>query len=216
MLNLGVLCSGSGTNLQAILDACANQSLDAQVKLVLCNKPGASALERALRAGVPSQVLSHKDIPSREEYDARLVTLLQEYQVDTVVLAGFLRIVTPVLLDAFPDRVINIHPALLPSFPGLDGQQQALNYGVVLTGCTVHLVDAGMDTGPILAQAAVPIFEEDDRETLVQRVLRQEHRLLVEVLRWFAEKRIKITRIDGKRPRIYVQGRPRAFWSNDR
>jgi phosphoribosylglycinamide formyltransferase-1 len=215
MLSLGVLCSGSGTNLQAILDACASGELDAQVRLVLCNKPGVMALERAERAGVPSQVLPHRDAPSREEYDARLVAALQEARVDLVVLAGFLRLVTPVLLGAFPDRVINIHPALLPSFPGLDGQQQALSYGVTVAGCTVHLVDAGMDTGPILAQAAVPVLDGDDRDTLARRVLRQEHRLLVEVLRWFTEGRVRVERGEGQRARARVDGRPRAFWSDE-
>lgn len=215
MLALGVLCSGSGTNLQAILDACADRSLDAQVKLVLCNKPGVMALERATRAGVPTRVLSHKDAPSREAYDAMLVGALREAGVDLVVLAGFMRLVTPVLLGAFPDRVVNIHPALLPSFPGVDGQKQALEYGVTLTGCTVHLVDAGMDTGPILAQAAVPVLDGDDRDTLAKRVLRQEHRLLVEVLRWFTEQRVQVTRAEGQRPRVRVEGKPRIFWSDE-
>ncbi|MCS6902228.1 MAG: phosphoribosylglycinamide formyltransferase [Myxococcales bacterium] len=215
MLSLGVLCSGSGTNLQAILDACASGELDARVKLVLCNKPAVMALERAKRAGVPSRVLSHRDAPSREEYDAVLVTALREAGVELVVLAGFLRLVTPVLLEAFPDRVINIHPALLPSFPGLDGQQQALAYGVTITGCTVHLVDAGMDTGPILAQAAVPVLDGDDRDTLARRVLRQEHRLLVEVIRWFVEGRVWVERAEGQRPRVWVDGRRRAFWSDE-
>jgi phosphoribosylglycinamide formyltransferase-1 len=135
--------------------------------------------------------------------------------VDTVVLAGFMRLVTPVLLGAFPDRVVNIHPALLPSFPGLDGQQQALDGGVVVTGCTVHLVDGGMDTGPILGQAVVPVLDGDDREALGRRVLRQEHRLLVEALRWIAEGRVRVERAEGERPRVRVEGRRRAFWSEE-
>jgi phosphoribosylglycinamide formyltransferase-1 len=215
MLSLGVLCSGSGTNLQAILDACASGELDARVALVLCNKPGVAALERAERAGVPSRVMPHRDAPSREAYDAGVAAALREAGVELVVLAGFMRLVTPVLLGAFPDRVINIHPALLPSFPGLDGQQQALAHGVAVTGCTVHLVDAGMDTGPILAQAAVPVLDGDDRDALARRVLRQEHRLLVEVIRWFAEGRVRVERAEGQRPRARVDGRRRAFWSDE-
>lgn len=215
MLSLGVLCSGSGTNLQAILDACAAGELDARVRLVLCNKPGILALDRAAKAGVPARVISHKEASSREAYDAMLVEALREAGVDSVVLAGFMRLVTPVLLGAFPDRVVNIHPALLPSFPGLDGQQQALDGGVVVTGCTVHLVDAGMDTGPILGQAVVPVLDGDDREALGRRVLRQEHRLLVEALRWIAEGRVRVERAEGKRPRVRVEGRRRVFWSDE-
>jgi phosphoribosylglycinamide formyltransferase-1 len=215
VLSLGVLCSGSGTNLQAILDACAAGELDARVRLVLCNKPGILALERAVKAGVSTRVISHKEASSREAYDAMLVEALREAGVDTVVLAGFMRLVTPVLLGAFPDRVVNIHPALLPSFPGLDGQQQALDGGVVVTGCTVHLVDGGMDTGPILGQAVVPVLDGDDREALGRRVLRQEHRLLVEALRWIAEGRVRVERAEGERPRVRVEGRRRAFWSEE-
>jgi phosphoribosylglycinamide formyltransferase-1 len=215
VLSLGVLCSGSGTNLQAILDACAAGELDARVRLVLCNKPGILALERAVKAGVSTRVISHKEASSREAYDAMLVEALREARVDTVVLAGFMRLVTPVLLGAFPDRVVNIHPALLPSFPGLDGQQQALDGGVVVTGCTVHLVDGGMDTGPILGQAVVPVLDGDDREALGRRVLRQEHRLLVEALRWIAEGRVRVERAEGERPRVRVEGRRRAFWSEE-
>jgi len=198
-LRLGVLVSGSGSNLQAVLDACANRSLDATVQLVLSNKPGVLALERAEKAGVPTTVLSHKQFATREDFDAQIVREFVARSVDTVVLAGFMRIVTPTLLDAFARRVINIHPALLPSFPGLDAQKQALDYGAKITGCTVHFVDAGMDTGPIIAQAAVPVLEEDTLETLRARVLVEEHKLLVSSLRLLAEGRLDI---EGRRVRV--------------
>jgi len=196
MLALGVLCSGSGTNLQAILDACASGALAAEVRVVICNRPGAGALERAARAGVPARLLSHRDFATREAYDARLVEELTGAGVSAVVLAGFMRLVTPVLLGAFPDRVINIHPAILPSFPGVDGQQQALDHGVTLAGCTVHLVDAGTDTGPVLAQAAVPVLDGDDRGRLAAR-------------------EVQVERAEGRRPRVRVPGRRRAFFSDE-
>ncbi len=198
-LKLGVLVSGSGSNLQAILDACANKTLDASVELVLSNKPGVFALERAARAGVATAVLSHKDFSTREAFDAEIVRLLRARSVDTVALAGFMRIVTPTLLDAFASRVINVHPALLPSFVGVDAQRQALEYGAKITGCTVHFVDAGTDTGPIIAQAAVPVLEDDTVEALRARVLVEEHRLLPLALQWLAEGRLSL---DGRRVRV--------------
>jgi phosphoribosylglycinamide formyltransferase-1 len=199
VLELGVLVSGSGTNLQAILDAVAAGTLDARVRVVVSNKQGAFALERAARAGVPTVVLSHKDYASREAFDAAVVSALRAHGVDTVVLAGFMRIVTPVLLGAFPSRVVNIHPSLLPAFPGVDAQAQALAHGARITGCTVHLVDAGMDTGPIVAQAAVPVLESDTVDALRDRVLAMEHRLLPAVLQWMSEGRV---RVDGRSVRV--------------
>jgi phosphoribosylglycinamide formyltransferase 1 len=193
VLNLGVLVSGSGTNLQAILDAVTNGSLDACVRVVVSNKSGVGALERAERAGVVTEVLSHRNFPTREQFDTAMVHTLRSHQVDTVVLAGFMRIVTPVLLDAFPHRVINIHPSLLPAFPGVDGQAQAWARGVKLAGCTVHFVDSGTDTGPIIAQAAVPVFDEDSSETLRARILCAEHKLLPAVLQWISEGRVSVT-----------------------
>lgn len=208
-LKLGVLCSGGGTNLQAILDACASGRLDAEVRVVACNRAGAGALARAERAGVAARVVSHRDHATREDFDARLVEVLREAGVDTVVLAGFMRIVTPVLLDAFPGRVINIHPALLPAFPGLDGQRQALDHGVAIAGCTVHLVDAGTDTGPIIAQAAVAVRDDDHRDALAARILEQEHALLVDVLAWLAEGRVEVHAGPSGRARVRVAGRDR-------
>ena len=203
-LDLVVLVSGSGTNLQAILDAVADRSLDARVRLVLSNKPGVKALERAQKAGVPTKVLSHKDFEKRERYDEELVKSLREALAGSsngwIVLAGFMRILTTTFLDAFASRVINIHPSLLPSFPGVRAQQQALAHGVRVTGCTVHLVDAGTDTGRILAQAAVPVLDGDDEDTLAARILQREHQVLPSVLRWIAEGKLEV--VDG-RPRYH-------------
>jgi len=206
-LNLGVLVSGSGTNLQAILDAVAEGRIDARVRIVVSNKPNVLALERAARANVPTQVLSHRDYANREAFDEALVATLREAGVDLVVLAGFMRILTPRFLDAFPDRVVNIHPSLLPAFPGVDSQKQAFDYGVKIAGCTVHFVDAGTDTGPIIAQAAVPVLDEDDAESLRRRILEQEHELLVSVLGWLSEGRVELVRdAAGGRTRVRVRG----------
>ncbi|MBI2391103.1 MAG: phosphoribosylglycinamide formyltransferase [Deltaproteobacteria bacterium] len=201
-LDLAVLVSGSGTNLQAILDAIARGELDARVRLVISNVPGVKALSRAEAAGVPTLVVPHKQFPTRDAFDAHLVERVREAVGDrgVVVLAGFMRILTATFLDAFPRRVINIHPSLLPAFPGVDAQKQAVEKGVRITGCTVHLVDAGTDTGPILGQAAVPVLDDDDRDTLAARILVQEHRLLPGVLQWIAEGRLRFD--DRGRPRF--------------
>lgn len=203
--------SGSGSNLGAILAAIASGELDAEVAVVISNNPGVRALERAAEAAVPTEVLSHRDHASREAYDRALVARLRAARVEWVVLAGFMRIVTSELLDAFPDRVLNIHPALLPAFPGVDAQAQALAYGVRVTGCTVHLVDAGVDTGPILAQAAVPVLPDDDRERLAARILVEEHRLYVEVLRQIAAGRVLVEQAaGGGRRRAWIEASPPA------
>lgn len=186
-LDLGVLISGRGSNLQAILDAIAEDRLDARVRLVISNEPDAPGLERAARAGVPTRVIPHQDFPDRASFDAALAAALHEARASWIVLAGFMRLLTPAFLDVFPGRVINIHPSLLPAFPGVDAQQQAIDHGVRVSGCTVHLVDAGVDTGPILAQAAVPVLDGDDRDELAARILGFEHALLVQVLAWIAD-----------------------------
>ncbi|MEZ4444766.1 MAG: phosphoribosylglycinamide formyltransferase [Polyangiaceae bacterium] len=206
MLELGVLISGRGSNLQAILDAVADGRLPARVKLVIANKAKAGGLERAEAAGVPTQVISHRAHESREAFDAALVAALREAGVEWVVLAGFMRVVTPVFLDAFPGRVVNIHPSLLPAFPGIDAQAQAIDYGVRVSGCTVHLVNAGVDAGPILAQAVVPVEEGDDADRLAARILDKEHALLVATLRWIAEGRLQIEAGSGERPRVTFRG----------
>lgn len=192
MLELGVLVSGSGTNLQAILDAIGHGRLDARVRLVLSNKPGVAALERAERAGVPTKLLSHTEFATRQDYDQAMVEALRTAGAELVVLAGFMRLLTPEFLRAFPNRVINVHPALLPAFPGMHAQAAALAYGVRVSGCSVHFVDEGVDTGPIIAQRAVLVLDDDDEASLSARILEQEHALLVETLAWFAAGRVEV------------------------
>ena len=192
ILNIGVLVSGSGSNLQSILDACAADKLKARVVCVISNKADAYALERAKLAGVPALHLDHRAHGGREAYDAALVATLREFGVELVALAGFMRIITPVLLDAFPMSVMNIHPALLPAFPGLHAARQALDYGAKVAGCTVHFVDPGTDTGPIIIQAAVPLLEGDTEETLSARIQKEEHRIYPEAIKLFAEGRLKV------------------------
>lgn len=199
-MRVAVLVSGSGTNLQALLDARAD--LGAEIVAVISNKPEAYALARARSAGIATECLSHKGFADRASFDAALRDRVLAHGADLVVLAGFMRVLTPVFLDAFPDRVVNIHPSLLPSFPGVDAQAQALAYGVKVTGCTVHFVDAGTDTGPIIAQAAVPVRDDDTVETLRARVLSEEHRLLPAVVRDLAAGRVRregrrVTRLEA-------------------
>lgn len=195
-VNIGVLVSGSGSNLQAIIDGCEAGKVPASVACVVSNRADAFGLERARKHGIPAIHLDHRRFSGREEYDAAVVEILREHNVNLVVLAGFMRIVTPVLLAAFPEAVMNIHPALLPAFPGLHAQHQALAYGVKVSGCTVHFVDAGTDTGPIILQGVVPVIEGDSEESLSTRIQVEEHRIYPEAIRLFAEGRL---RIDGRR-----------------
>lgn len=210
LVPVGVLISGGGTNLQALLDDAARPGCPYRVALVLSNRADAGGLARAARAGVPSRVIPHRGYARREDYDQALVAALQEAGVQWVGLAGFMRLVTRVLLDAFPGRVLNIHPALLPSFPGLHAQRQALEAGVRIAGATVHLVDEGTDSGPILAQGAVPVLDDDDEDALAARILTVEHRLYPMVLRWAAEGRIQS---EAGRARVALPaGQARWIW----
>ena len=203
-MKLGLLASGRGSNVQAILDAAAAGRLGgAEPAVVIANVAGAAVLERARAAGVPGRTIAHPGFARREDFEAALVEALGEYGVEWVVLAGFLRLLGARFLGAFPGRVINIHPSLLPAFPGIRAQAQALAAGVKVSGCTVHFVDEGLDTGPIIAQAAVPVLEEDDEATLSARILGEEHRLLPEVLRWIAEGRVVR---EGRRVRVRPLG----------
>ena len=179
---LVVLVSGAGTNLQAMLDACADPGYGAQVVAVGADRAGVPALDRAARAGVPAFVHRVADYPDRADWDRALTASCTEAQPDLIVLAGFMKLVGKDFLAAFDGRVINTHPALLPAFPGMHGVRDALEHGVKLTGCTVFLVDAGTDTGPVLAQAAVPVLDDDDEATLHERVKVTERRLLVETV----------------------------------
>jgi phosphoribosylglycinamide formyltransferase-1 len=207
MIQLGVLVSGSGTNLQAILDAIAAGRLDARIAVVVSNVRDAGALARAQAAGVATVVIEHGGFRDRRSFDAAVVERLRASAVDVVVLAGFMRLVTDVMLDAFPMRIVNVHPALLPSFPGVHAQGQAIAYGARVSGCTVHFVDRGTDTGPIIAQAAVPVLDGDDEEALRLRILEQEHALLPRVLQWMSEGRVEVgpAAAEGGRPRVRVR-----------
>jgi phosphoribosylglycinamide formyltransferase-1 len=196
---IGVLISGSGTNLQAIIDRCAAGDINAEVVCVISNKADAFGLQRAANHGITALHLDHRDFGGRQEYDSALVETLKQHRVDLVILAGFMRIVTPVLLEAFPDRVMNIHPALLPAFPGLDAQKQALDYGAKVAGCSVHFVDAGTDTGPIILQAVVPVLEDDTVDSLSDRIHVEEHKLYPAAIKLFCEGRLTVT---GRRVRI--------------
>lgn len=199
MLTVGVLISGSGTNLQAVLDRVADGSLPVRIGVVLCNRPGARGLERAATAGVPTRLLDHRTFARREDFDAAIVDALRAAHVELVVLAGFDRLVTRTLLEAFPHRVINIHPALLPAFTGLHAQQQALDYGVRIAGATVHFVDEAVDHGPIILQGAVAIDPDDDVDTIAARILDVEHQIYPAAIRLFAENRLEVV---GRRVRI--------------
>jgi len=203
-VKVGVLASGSGTNLQALIDAATRGELGpAHVVVVGANVPGCGAIDRAIKAGIPTFLRSHKDFATREDFDRALLDELRRHGVGLVVLAGFMRILTPTLLDAFPHRVVNIHPALLPSFPGVHAQKQAFDYGARFSGCTVHFVDAGTDTGPIIAQAVVPVLDGDDEEALRLRILAEEHRIYPAVIRAIAEGRVSA---DGRR--VHLRGTP--------
>ena len=198
-MRLGVLASGSGSNLQAILDACASRRIQAEVATVVCNIPGAMALQRAEAAGVPAVALPHGQFATREEYDRAVIAVLQRHGVDLVCLAGFMRLITPVLLRAFENKILNIHPSLLPAFPGMHAVRDALAAGVRVSGCTVHLVDEGTDSGPIVIQAAVPVLDGDTRETLAARILVQEHRCYPRAISLWAQGRVHL---EGRRVRI--------------
>jgi phosphoribosylglycinamide formyltransferase-1 len=201
-MELGILISGRGSNLEAILAAIDDRRLDARARLVLSNRPEAPGLGIARRHGTPTAIVPHQGQPSREAFDALVVARLREAGVTTVALAGFDRIVTRVLIEAFAGRIVNVHPALLPSFPGLHAQRQALEYGVRLTGVTVHFVDEQMDHGPIIAQAAVPVYDDDDEATLSARILAEEHRLYPEALQHLARGAVRISgrRVIGGQP----------------
>lgn len=194
--NLAVLVSGRGTNLQAIVDAWEAGTLPVEIVGVLSDNPKAKALERASAHGLRTAVLEAASYPDRRAYGEAVRDLLKSWGTEIVALAGFMRLLDPVVIRAFPGRILNIHPSLLPAFPGLHAQRQALEYGVRVSGCTVHLVDEGMDTGPIVLQAAVPVLPDDTEETLAARILKEEHRLYPEAIRLLATGRLKV---EGRR-----------------
>ncbi len=191
-MKLGVLVSGSGSNLQALLDACARPGFPAEVAVVVSNVPTAFALERAKKAGVPTVVLEHKAFGSRADFEKALVAALESAGVEWVCLAGFMRLLGADFLGRFAGKVLNIHPSLLPAFTGLHAQRQALERGVKVAGCTVHFVDPGMDTGPIIAQAVVPVLPGDDEAALTARILKEEHRLYPLVVKLVATGAVRL------------------------
>jgi len=207
VIRIAVLASGGGTNLQALLDACAAGRIDGRVEVVLSNVPTALALERARQAGAATELLPSRGAADRAAYDRQLVERLLPHRPDLVCLAGWMRLLTPAFLSAFGPgpasrgcpRVMNIHPALLPAFPGLHVQQAAIDYGARFSGCTVHFVDEGTDTGPIIAQAVVPVLPDDDQAALATRILREEHRLYPQAVQWFAQGRLSL---EGRRVRV--------------
>jgi len=200
-VSLGVLISGNGSNLQAIIDAIESGRLDAEIRIVISNRQDAQGLARAERHQIPTQVIDHRSHPDRETYDKILIDTLRAQQVELVILAGFMRLLSPLFVRAYSNRIMNIHPALLPTFPGLHVQKKAVEYGVRFSGCTVHFVNEECDEGPIITQAVVPVFAHDTEETLAQRILRQEHRIYPHAIQLYSEGRLRVT---GRR--VVIEG----------
>ena len=200
LLSIGILASGRGSNFQSIIDSIESGYLKAEIVLLITDNPNAYAIERARKHGIETLVLVPKQYGSRNEYYRTVARELKVREVGLVILAGFMRIVEKALIDAFRYRMMNIHPALLPSFPGLHGQGQAVDYGVKISGCTVHFVDEGMDTGPVIIQAAVPAVFEDTEDTLSERILKLEHMIFPLAIRLFAENRLEVI---GRKVKIH-------------
>lgn len=191
-LPIGVLVSGSGSNLQSIIDNIESGNLEAEIRIVISNNPDAYALERARKHKITTFVIKHNDFETRESFDGAIVGILDSYGVELVVMAGFMRVISSVLLKAYPNKIINIHPALLPSFPGMHAQRQAVEYGVKFSGCTVHFVDEDVDSGPIIIQAVVPVLADDTEESLSARILKEEHRIYPQAIQFIAKNKIRI------------------------
>jgi len=192
IVKLGVLVSGSGSNLQSIIDHIEKGLLDAEIRMIISNNPEAYALVRARKHGIPCTVLEHRDFATREDFDGKMIEVFNSGGVELVIMAGFMRVLSPLFLSAFPMRIMNIHPALLPSFPGMHAQKQAFDYGVKFSGCTVHFADEGVDTGPIIIQAVVPVYDQDTDETLAQRILKEEHRIYPKAIQLYAERKLQV------------------------
>jgi phosphoribosylglycinamide formyltransferase 1 len=202
-VKLGVLISGEGTNLQAIIDAVARGELHADIRVVVSNRARAGGIERARRHGIPAEVIDHRRFSTREDFDQALVAVLGAREVELVACAGFMRILSPVMVRAFPNRIMNIHPALCPAFPGVDAQRQALEYGVRFSGCTVFFVTEGVDDGPIIIQAVVPILPDDNEARLAARIHAEEHRIYPAAIRLYQQGRLAL---DGRR--VVIRGFP--------
>ena len=196
---IAVLASGRGSNFQAVIDAIGSGMIPARCVALITDNPGAYAIERAEKAGIPAVVIDYSSFPSREVYERALLSSMQELNADLFVLAGYMRILGKAVVQAFPGKMVNIHPALLPSFTGLHGQRQAFEYGVKVAGCTVHFVDENLDCGPIILQRCVPVLEDDDEEILAERILGEEHIAFPEAIRLYCEDRLLI---EGRKVRI--------------
>jgi phosphoribosylglycinamide formyltransferase 1 len=192
MINIGVLVSGRGTNLQAIIEAIEEGKIEGKIKIVISDNLDAYALKRAEQHNIETQYINHKEFKNREDYDKKIVETLENKEVELVVLAGYMRILSSYFIKAYKNKIINIHPALLPSFPGLRAQKQALEYGVKISGCTVHFVDEGMDSGPIILQSAVEVSEDDTEESLAERILKEEHQIYSQAIQLFSQGRLII------------------------
>jgi len=197
-MRLGILISGRGSNFEAIANAIARRKLDAEIAIVISNRASAAGLEIARQRGLPMRVIESRNM-EREAYDKLVIEELRTHEVELVCLAGFMRLLSASFVQSFPQRVVNIHPSLLPAFPGLDAQRQALEYGAKITGCTVHLVDEFLDSGPILVQSAVPVLDDDTVETLSARILAQEHVIYPKAIRYIVEGRVSL---EGRRVTI--------------
>ena len=196
---VGILISGRGSNMVSLVQAMQDGTIHADPVVVLSNRPDAAGLQRVAEMDVPTEVVDHKSVKPRTEHERAVIEVLQRYRVDLVCLAGYMRLLSPRIVEEFRGRIFNIHPSLLPAFPGLDAQEQALEHGAKVAGCTVHVVDEECDHGPIIVQATVPIREDDTAESLSARILEQEHRIYPEAVRLYFEGRLAI---DGRRVRV--------------
>jgi phosphoribosylglycinamide formyltransferase 1 len=202
MLKIGILVSGRGSNLQAIIDAIDMKKINAEIAVVISNIPGVVALERAKKHGIKAVVINSKEFSDKTEYEKQVIKALDEAKVGLVCLAGYMKLLSPVFVRHFKGKIMNIHPALLPAFPGLDVQRKALEYGVKYSGCTVHFVDEGCDTGPIIIQAVVSVMDNDTEEILSARILEKEHKIYPEAIKLFADGMLKV---EGRRVKIKQQ-----------
>ena len=192
MVNIGVLVSGSGTNLQAIIEAIEAGKIEGKICIVISDNPNAYAIKRAKKYNIKTQYINYKEFSNREEYDKKIISVLKEKDCDLVVLAGYMKILTPYFINAYKNKIMNIHPALLPSFPGLHVQKKAIDHGVKVSGCTVHFVDEGLDSGPIIIQQVVEVKDDDTEESLAERILREEHRIYPRAIQLFSEGKLII------------------------
>lgn len=196
MVNIGVLVSGRGTNLQAIIEAIEEGKIAADIKVVISDNPDAYALKRAQQYLIDTRYINFKEFKNREDYDKEIIKTLKEKKIELVVLAGYMRILSPYFIRTYKNKIMNIHPALLPSFPGLHAQKQAIEYGAKVSGCTVHFVDEGVDSGPIILQKAVEVSDDDTEESLAEKILKEEHQIYPRAIQLFSQGRLMIK---GKR-----------------